>query len=334
MSATQTDIAKLINRVRDDGFVVFHDFLPKPLVAKARQEVAELFAQDLQERQAKGEVSPHYKGGAGHSILTSPTHLLLDLYGKSPSLDQLVEIILTNDVSRKVMSAVAGPHIKFRGYNCTRMTGEYNPPPSAGPAPAVHDWHRDSFCEIGLGIFLDPFDSPDSGTTSLIRGSHRFPYCPRWNCLFGPPYPRESILRFTVFNRLLARKVLKDATGAYGKPGDFYLFLNDTWHGRQANLHGNKGLRIMIGAFPADIPYPDRVPPLAPEVISKLPPALAKVVPHREEPPNPAATEIPETLNGTVLKDTVEARQEPLFPGLFFMARGERRLADRLISSK
>src|SRR5437016_883667 len=86
----------LAETLRRDGFVFFRDFLPVADIEQAAREIETLYARDLEERRAAGVTEPHHDGGAGHSILTKPTHLLLDLYGKSPALDRLFERILTD----------------------------------------------------------------------------------------------------------------------------------------------------------------------------------------------------------------------------------------------
>lgn len=314
----------LTQTLRSDGFVFFRDFLPLADVDAARREIEALYARDLEERQAKGITEAHYDSSAGHSILTRPTHLLLDLYGKSPGLDRVFEHILTHPVSSAVLKDLVGGQLKLRGYNCTRLTGEYDPAPTIGPAPNPHEWHRDSFGEIGFGIFLTDFPEPNQGSTALMRGSHVFPYCPRWNTLFGPPYHNGNprFLKTNFFSRILANKLRPRMTGAYGRRGDFYIFINDTWHGREPNLQRHAGLRVMIGAFAADVPYPDKVAELTPEVLAKLPPAVRRAAPQpREAVPPPKAR----------ILDEVLARQKALARRpLFQLVRLERKLADRL----
>jgi phytanoyl-CoA dioxygenase PhyH len=319
-SRTQT-ARELGDALRSDGFVVFRKFLPLADVEQARAQIAALYERDLEERRARGISDYHHDGAAGHSILTKPTHLLLDLYGKSPALDRIFERILTDPVSSAVLEELCGGDIKLRGYNCTRLTGEYDPAPALGPAPNPHEWHRDSFGEIGFGIFLDDFPGPNHGTTALMRGSHVYPYDPRWHTLFGPPHPpNPRAYKYNPFSRLLARKLRHTMTGAYGRRGDFYIFINDTWHGREPNLERHAGLRVMIGAFAADVPYPDRVADLAPEVLAKLPPSVRRVAPQPRAPvPAPAKR---------ILDDVLAEQKRRASETLFTLTRLERKLAE------
>ena len=113
---------------------------------------------------------------------------MIDAYGKSPALDKIVDLILTDPTSSAVLRKMVGANVKFRGYNIRLMTGNYDP----GPRPSLpteltlpHDWHRDSPGEFGIGIFLSDVPAGGNGGTALMRGSHMFPYCPRWNTLLN-----------------------------------------------------------------------------------------------------------------------------------------------------
>jgi ectoine hydroxylase-related dioxygenase (phytanoyl-CoA dioxygenase family) len=325
---SSANVARVAGELEKEGFHVFRNFLDRELVEKARQEISEWLETDIRERAESGSPKPWHSGSAGTSILTSPTHILLDAYCKSPTLDQLVEKILSDPLSGGVLSELAGEHIKFRGYNIQRMTGTPDPRPSLGASPNPHEWHRDSPGEFGIALFLEDVPGPNNGATSLVPGSHYFPYCPRWNNLFGPPYLTRHgaglswFLRFNLFNRLLARTVVnKTATGAYGRQGDFYVFINDVWHGREPNTEGRTGIKVMIGAYPSDDPFPDRVIPPADAVLAKLPPLLRRAA---GQYPAPASA----STSGTILK-RLRLQRSQQRPGLLFrLALLERKFAD------
>src|ERR1051326_7055428 len=88
------DAGELAATLRADGFVFFRDFLPREDVEQARREIEELYKRDLADRAANAVTEAHHDGPAGHSVLTKPTHLLIDLYAKSPALDRLFERIV------------------------------------------------------------------------------------------------------------------------------------------------------------------------------------------------------------------------------------------------
>lgn len=324
---TSDQIETAAAALETQGFYVFENFFNPAQVQQAREEVVAWLDADVAERASGNVTTAWHKGTAGTTILTKPTHLMLDAYAKSPTLDQMVETVLTNEWSRGVLNKLVGEHIKLRGYNVQKLTGANDPRPEIGVASNPHEWHRDSLGEIGIGIFLEDVPGPGNGATSIVRGSHYFPFCPRWNSLFGPPYIMrgggrglEAFLRFNIFSRLLARRVLEQSTGAYGKQGDFYIFINDAWHGREPNVYGGTGIKVMIGAFACDDPFPDEVIPPPAEVLGRLPPRLRDAAAQTM----PAA---PVSTLGTIMKRLRERQAKP-DSLLFDLARSERRIAD------
>ena len=143
--------------------------------------------------------------------------------------------------------------------------------------------------------------------------------------MFGAPFyinrypPRHGPLfltRFNPFNRLLHKLFTKGRTGIFSKPGDFYIFLNDTWHGRVPNQNGARAMIVMAwGAFPTDFDFPDKPDEFPAEVINKLPPTYAKVV-ARTLPPN----KDPDTMMHRVIES--QGRDGPA--DLFWWARKEK----------
>jgi hypothetical protein len=316
------------------GFYTFKGFFPVSKVEQAKLEVENIFETDLRQR-AELKISEAWnKKGDCVSILTKPTHILLDAYGKSSTLDTLVEEILTNPVSREVLRKLAGPHIKFRGYNIQKLTGKNDPRPSYGVAPNPHEWHRDSPGELGIAIFLEDVPGPGNGATSFVPGSHHFPFCPRWNALLGPPYIRNLgvpglsfFLRWNIFSRILARRVVANKqTGAYGVQGDFYIFINDVWHGREPNIHGRTGIKVMIGAYPTCFAFPDTVGVPDTKTLEVLPPHV------RFSAGGYDSEHLDPKLGDTLIERMLHNRETRNHHWSFMLARLERKLADRVSS--
>jgi ectoine hydroxylase-related dioxygenase (phytanoyl-CoA dioxygenase family) len=324
--ATSADVKEVAADLEKTGFHVFHNALDRDLVEKARQEITEWLEADIRERPEALSKEGWFTSSAGRSVLTRPTHIVLDAYGKSPALDQLVEKILSDPLSAGVLKELAGEHIKFRGYNIQRMTGAPDPRPTIGIAANPHEWHRDSRGEFGIALFLEDVPGPDNGATSLVPGSHYYPYCPRWNCLFGPPYQSRDgkvgmnfFLRFNLFNWILGRKIAREATGAYGKQGDFYYFINDVWHGREPNTHGKTGIKVMLGAFSTDETYPDEVIPPNEQTLALLPPLVRRAAGQYPAPPS---------SDDTILKRFRRQREATPMPLIFRLAQLERQFAE------
>src|SRR5579859_762415 len=122
LMGSSDNISSIATELEREGFYVFHNALDRDQVETARQEVQHWLEVDLRERAEAGSDEPWHTGTAGTSILTNPTHLLLDAYAKSPALDTLVEKILSDPIAAGVLKELAGEGIKFRGYNIQCMT--------------------------------------------------------------------------------------------------------------------------------------------------------------------------------------------------------------------
>jgi hypothetical protein len=318
----------LVERLQRDGFVFFRDFFPPELADRARTELLRWYALDQEDRTRRQITHTVHHGPAGETHRTASTHLLIDAYAKSPALDQMVDRILTDPASAHVLERMAGKHIKFRGYNIRLMTGKYDPAHSYPPYCAIpHEWHRDSCGEIGIGLFLTDVPEGGNGGTALLPGSHVYPYCPRWHALLSKTYyvglvrlrGVENLARFTLFNRLLAKRLMKNAREATGVRGDFFFFYNDTWHGRWTNLHGRQSMIVLLGAFPTEFPFPDKVTPPPADVLARLPESIQRCA--TAEQPNNTSTD-------TILHWMLANRRRLWPPDLFLLAHLERRFID------
>ena len=319
---------RYLDQLRADGFVFLRDFFPPETADRARAEIDRWYHKDMQERADKGSTAMVHRGSAGVTHLHAPSHVMMvDVYGKSPTLDAMVEKIFTDPVSARVLERVIGKHFKLRGYNVRRMTGVCDPKPAA-PYGLPHDWHRDWRGEVGIALLLTDVPTGGNSGTALLPGSHTWPYCPRRHTqlseknLLGPL--RVSGLSWLVrklsfFARRLGRRMLGNAVEATGCRGDFFIFFNDTWHGRMPNLHGREGMLLFLGTFPTEFPFPDDVTLPPADVMARLPPALREAVRH-DQPVNADRT----TLIHWVLS---QQRPAPRFSPLW-LARVERRCAE------
>ena len=320
----------LVEQVRRDGVVFFRNLVDAGLADRARRELAPWFTRDIEERSRAGHEQTPFTGAAGYSTLTHATHILTDVYGKSPALDQMMEKILTDPISASVLERMAGKNIKFRGYNVRLMTGNHDPSPAHPAGTAIpHEWHRDSPGEMGIGLLLTDVPEGGNGGTAFTPGSHLFPYCPRWNALFSPKIPIKFLgkvytaaswlARCNIFGRILGRKVLKNAMESTGARGDVYFFFNDVWHGRCPNVNGRKSMIVLVGFFPTEMPFPDQVNPPQPDVLRALPEAVRKA----------AATTSPPNKDKSALVHWMLANQQQLrLFSWFFWAKAEKKLVE------
>ncbi len=312
-----------VSTLERDGFVVVPSFLDENLVNQAKLDLEEIYARDLEERKSRNADEPLFTHGSTMTVLTPPSHLALRLPGKSAALDQCYEKILTDPMSSELLTKTVG-NFKMRDVNCRYMTGSVD---TGNFLNGPHELHRDSPGEFTIAIFLNEVSPGDNAGTEVVPGSHKYPWCPRWNALFGVPFylnrkgvrGPENVPRYNIFSRLLHRFFVKghNAHGVYGKPGDFYIFLNDTWHGRVPNMHGQRGMIVMAGGFPTDYPFPDEPQPFDPVQLNKIPPTYRRIA-ARDLPPNTDKTSIVHRLQ------EVRRRERPT--NLFWWARREREL--------
>jgi hypothetical protein len=317
------ELGELVADLRENGFAVSGPFFEPADVERAHEEILALRAR-VETKGASGAAL--VKAGASTEILTN-------LYGECPALDALVGKILADGASRALLERIGGKRFRNRDYTCRLMTGlpdapsQYNPP---------LEWHRDSRGEFVIGIYLTDIPEGDNSATAFLPGSQYFPYDPRWNALLGAPFfiggPEHRrkygmlaglgiFLRLNFFGRMLGRSVCGRQTGAFGKAGEFYLFINDTWHGRLANRHGRKAAVIQMGFFPSEFPFPDKREEIDALVMQKLPPAFRAAL-DRSQPPN---------SDRSALVHEILSRQQPLHAfTLFWLARIERRIAQAI----
>jgi ectoine hydroxylase-related dioxygenase (phytanoyl-CoA dioxygenase family) len=321
MGTASVTTQSLAATVEKDGYVVVKSFLDKDLVAQARRDLEAIYARDIEERGLRNADTDLFTHGSTKSIRSEATHLVLGLPGKSKALDQCYEKIFSDPTTRDLIRAIAGDHIKIRDVNCRYMTGAYDPGDFLNGAM---EWHRDSAGEFCIAIPLNEVPEGENGATAVAPGSHRYPWDPRWKALFGAPFhisrdplkAAPSVLtRFNPFNRLLFKRHMKNHTGAFAKPGDFYIFLNDTWHGRVPNRHGAQAMIAMAGAFSTDFPFPDNPAKFPPEMIERLPPVYRRAA-ARDAPVN--------TYKDTVVHRMLRTRKRDLPTDLFWWARMER----------
>jgi len=143
--------------------------------------------------------------------------LHVDAPGKSRAFDQMLEQLLTNPLTMNLFHAIGGPQLKIKDINVRRMTG-------AKDRGLL--WHRDDTYEFGFGIFLSDAKEGDV-VTGMIPGSHKH-----------------------------QKKLIKEMVAPYGKQGDLYVFMNQTWHNRTPNRHGSKNMVALGSFFPQEAVFP------------------------------------------------------------------------------
>jgi hypothetical protein len=306
-----------------DGFVVLEGILPPDKVEKARQELAALFDIDLQARQERGHKEAFLGDSPiGTTILTAPSHLALDMYGKSRTFDELLDQMLTCPRLLRVVEAWCGPHFRIGSVNIRYMTGAIDPPPA-------HELHRDGPYAMNLCIMLSDVEPGENGATALMPGSHWSALDPRWETLLETPFRLSKdhaksglslFLKWNIFNNIYRTRSFKKVTGAFGKQGDLYFFANgEVWHGRLPNTHGRRAMICLMGCSAVTPESALRPIETSKEVLARLPPRLARGLGGPFEVNDDSGT----------LIDKLYKTRPPASPlGIEYWVRLERRLAE------
>jgi Phytanoyl-CoA dioxygenase (PhyH) len=270
-------LERLEEEILRDGFLMLRGFFPAAEAGRARNEMAQWFELDLQERAAVGANRQssaawhHFEGAAGNSDLSRYAHGLSNGWGKSPTLDQMMLKLVMDPVLGKLLIRLAGHDYRLLTLFCRRMTGERDKQQHGLPGQR---WHRDGRGGATIGILLADIPERDSGSTKMIRGSHRFPYDPQLSCLFSQDgsLVHPAIRSLRIANRVLESRLRSRVYGACGQCGDVYLFTSETWHGRQANLTGSQAMIALVGIACASVTAPNDLP--SSEVLLRLPPEI------------------------------------------------------------
>ena len=313
----------LLRRVREDGYFILRGALDPAAVEAVRPLAAAMLDEDWARIQAGG-VGPKYDSWHSdhqHAILFPSVHC--------PPLAALFEAVLTDPAVAFLLERVAGRDYQLRADDVRRLSGVND---WVDDFQIPHNWHRDSPGVFNFGIPLEDVSRPHSGTTTVLRATHWQPYAPYWDFVFSTPshISRELFLaggpkieanlgRFNPFNRLLKRRLRTEVRELSGKPGDVYFFLNDLWHGRGPNVHGERNIIARLGGFPTDFPFTGPDVTLPRTGLEDLPPTLRRRF-ARDQPVNDDPT--------SFLRELHARRRKSL--DLYTLAWAEKKILARL----
>lgn len=107
--AMETAVNTLFTELKTNGFVRFSQLFTPEIMAQAKAEIEACYKQDLAERLEQKVTEAHHKiGQVGQSVLTEPSHLMLNMFGMAPTADQLFEAFLSHPVTAGVLRKLAG----------------------------------------------------------------------------------------------------------------------------------------------------------------------------------------------------------------------------------
>ena len=176
--------------------------------------------------------------------------VLINLPGRSSEIDKVLEVFFSNKQISEFLELMIGKGWKLWELSIRRATafdsGLYV--------------HQDAPGELGISILLKE-QKGHSGTTSFIKGSHRFAI--RASEAKAEFYIRPNILKYF-------------STPATGCPGDVYVYFKDTWHGRTKSYSSNDSDAIMMSLYPVGYSFTPFIVP--PQTMQNLPPKISRML--------------------------------------------------------
>jgi hypothetical protein len=314
-----------------DGFVTVRDFFSIAEVDEARAEILEVLERDrLMRKEARWTAVNWTQGPTPSSALAAEMHTVLFPTMHSPALARMIERILTDPMSSALLRKAVGEHYRLRVDLVRRSSGARD---EGFDGDLPHSWHRDRPGEFTVGIFFDDLGSDDRSATAAVPGTHMLPFNPIWDFLLSRPaylsqkafkrklnrYCLNSLYERAPHNEKLRAWFAENGRGILGKKGDWYLFFNDTWHGRQANLSGEQLVMVRFGGFATDYAFPDDI--ARPAATDHLPETLGR----RYQPVQPV------NVGSDSILGRMKARQD--FLSMFIEANAEKRNAVRVSSN-
>ena len=282
-----SDLAK---KVEKDGYFVLPGFFAREAVIAARKEVEALLDVSEQKHLKYKEADPKDRLGMIDktteytSNYEDNLHTQFFFSSRSPAYCKLLNDLFASKVIKDLIYELAGS-MRLRVDLCQRAKGydDSTGQPFQGPLP----WHRDTPGEFTFGVFLDDNPNPGWGGTVFIPGSHWNPLNPRWDLIAGEKdiftyldlygvkglrhLPNKAI-KLAKANSMLRKKLAPKVVEACGMMGDIYFFLNDTWHGRAANITGKRNMASRFGGFSTNFAFKDDI--ILPEATKDLPEPL------------------------------------------------------------
>jgi putative 2OG-Fe(II) oxygenase len=201
---TELQIKTLEEKLWVDGFVKISNIFSQSQVGLIRDSIKNLMNFKIEPWQNRDLYpSDHY---LLPTFSNSDWDVLSNILGRDPILDQELDVFFQHQIVSALLNKVIGPD-----YLIWELSARTSNSTDKGLS-----LHQDAKGELGISILLDD-QLHKSGTTALIKGSHRFPV----GC-------RESGIEQYLSPKLMAPFV----TPVTGNAGDVYIFFKKTWHGR------------------------------------------------------------------------------------------------------
>ena len=176
------------------------------------------------------------------------------MLGYDANFHSIISKVFENAQVKSLLSSLHGDHYKVTQVNIRE----------AFLGDLALNFHQDYDGETGIGILLDDCRE-NEGTTVFIPGSHKWPF---------------SIRELFIYPRIFIPLIPKEwVSGAQGKSGDIYFFINRVWHARPTLGKNIKAAAILISIFGSNRLY--RIHEFSGPHLESLPQVLRELVDHR-----------------------------------------------------
>ncbi len=218
----------LLEKLLEDGFVKIPNVFSQHQLARIKDSITKLMSAKVESWENR-HLYP-----ADHYLLptfsNNDWNVLSNILGRDPILDQELDCFFQNQIISDILNKVIGSD-----YQIWELSARTSNPNDKGLS-----LHQDARGELGISILLDDQLSK-SGTTALIKGSHRFPV----GC-------RESGIEEYLSPKIMSPFI----TPATGIAGDVYIFFKKTWHGRIRKKKTTPPTTALIfGLFPTSCDF-------------------------------------------------------------------------------
>ncbi|MEO1258243.1 MAG: phytanoyl-CoA dioxygenase family protein [Bacteroidota bacterium] len=240
------DAKSLLSTLNKNGFVKITGLLNAGQIQTLQTECSRLLQYPAASWDNYIQYSDRQQWESAHFSQRNRSRNYFDFIGLSSDLDDILNSVIGHRKIDLALRKNLGPKFRLWFAQIRQST-----------AHSKHlRIHQDLRQEVSLCILVE--DAPTkAGATVFLPGSHRWPRI----LPFFPFLTPGMLDRFT--------------TGATGKAGDIYLFLNDTWHGRN-KARSQTNTSLLLSFLPIQKSPKTRWAPS--ELVNKQGPALRKVM--------------------------------------------------------
>ena len=246
----------LVAEIEKNGFAHLASVLDENSIVNLSQECKKiLYSEFIQNEDAYSQFPDTQKFYRNNiTKKTAYNTLNRNVIGVSPTVDSIIEKVLTNKDVKEILVAFCGQDYKI--LTCAIR--------QASSLSTFVGLHQDAPYQFSIAVFLNDI-SERSATTVFYNETHKIPF--------------KFDSKFEAFDTKIFNKKL---TPAIGKKGDIVFFMNKVLHGMKTGENNSDDSAVILMCFhPCGYPYPPWRLPIqssySEKFISSLGPELARL---------------------------------------------------------